>query len=120
MANTRTPRDIGVIMMPHIFGFSRSFDAHVYRLRADGHEVVPIDIYHQQRFQAPFFLPKVIRNQLRNLEKLAMSFDQQKLYMKIWEEHHKLEQTCRKIVYLGYGMGGIILLKAAEESTLAY
>jgi len=109
---------IGLVVLPFIFGQTGSFLSYVRRWQEAGHSTIIVDPYRcfPKPHKPPFFLLKVAFNEKANVDRLAASFHHLTVIDAILNARMKLlDQGCKKIAYIGFGLGGVQALWAAEH-----
>jgi len=115
---------VGVVLVPSIFGPSRTLNNRAKILRSMGYDAVEVDIYQnhiqygwpvREKTSPPFILKLVLGNvsrKKRNTSMLAASFEEENLMQLISNSVASLEKkSVDKIVLLGYGLGATVCLR---------
>ncbi len=112
--------DIGVVVLPMIFGTSLSTRLRCLALERLGYSAEQVDPYQNQAFGRPFFGQVLRGDERANLAELAARFDDDMVVQEVERAvvHLFHVRGCRHIVLAGFGLGGIYpLMYAQSQST---
>jgi dienelactone hydrolase len=112
--------EVGVVLIPMLFGASRSFRARADQLRGFGYRVEAVDIWESR---PPFFLPFVAgpRATTTRRNSLADKVNDEALDARIQDAAARLKSAgCKRVIMVGFGYGGIAALRNASDGAAAW